>query len=207
MSPSPTPSLPHSTIDSNSGGGGPLTTSGGARAGKGAQDGGRGGVTTPGDPSQTEAMAMPQGGYSTALGVTIAVGCSLLILNVLIFAGVYYQRDKAGRASDKAKKRPFEPPRLGDELGRGSPPSQPASILAGSGTLKRPPPASPCAGGCEHLDYQSTPAVVTGCIAVAPPKKFPGPEGRDNGLASVVVARWPSGRELWRGVALDTSGP
>ncbi|KAH8008604.1 hypothetical protein HPB51_000047 [Rhipicephalus microplus] len=175
MSPSPTPSLPHSTIDSNSGGGGPLTTSGGARAGKGAQDGGRGGVTTPGDPSQTEAMAMPQGGYSTALGVTIAVGCSLLILNVLIFAGVYYQRDKAGRASDKAKKRPFEPPRLGDELGRGSPPSQPASILAGSGTLKRPPPASPCAGGCEHLDYQSTPAVVTGCIAVAPPKVPPKP--------------------------------
>ena len=34
------------------------------------------------------------GTYSTALSVTIAIGCSLLILNVLIFAGVYYQRDK-----------------------------------------------------------------------------------------------------------------
>ena len=34
------------------------------------------------------------GVYSTALSVTIAIGCSLLILNVLIFAGVYYQRDK-----------------------------------------------------------------------------------------------------------------
>lgn len=33
-------------------------------------------------------------GYNTALSVTIAIGCSLLILNVLIFAGVYYQRDK-----------------------------------------------------------------------------------------------------------------
>lgn len=32
--------------------------------------------------------------YSTALSVTIAIGCSLLILNVMIFAGVYYQRDK-----------------------------------------------------------------------------------------------------------------
>ncbi|XP_054288451.1 neuroligin-4, Y-linked-like [Macrosteles quadrilineatus] len=32
--------------------------------------------------------------YSTAFNVTVAVGCSLLILNVLIFAGVYYQRDK-----------------------------------------------------------------------------------------------------------------
>lgn len=39
--------------------------------------------------------------YSTALSVTIAVGCSLLILNVLIFAGVYYQRDKT-RLSAKA---------------------------------------------------------------------------------------------------------
>lgn len=32
--------------------------------------------------------------YSTALSVTIAIGCSLLVLNILIFAGVYYQRDK-----------------------------------------------------------------------------------------------------------------
>ena len=32
--------------------------------------------------------------YSTALGVTIAIGCSLLVLNMLIFAGVYYQRDR-----------------------------------------------------------------------------------------------------------------
>lgn len=32
--------------------------------------------------------------YSTALSITIAIGCSLLILNVMIFAGVYYQRDK-----------------------------------------------------------------------------------------------------------------
>ncbi|XP_053601597.1 neuroligin-4, Y-linked [Plodia interpunctella] len=41
--------------------------------------------------------ASPEDGfaaYSTALSVTIAIGCSLLILNVLIFAGVYYQRDK-----------------------------------------------------------------------------------------------------------------
>ncbi|XP_035217282.1 neuroligin-2-like [Stegodyphus dumicola] len=40
------------------------------------------------------AMIMQQGAYSTALSVTIAIGCSLLILNILIFAGVYYQRDK-----------------------------------------------------------------------------------------------------------------
>lgn len=32
--------------------------------------------------------------YTTAFNATVVIGCSLLILNVLIFAGVYYQRDK-----------------------------------------------------------------------------------------------------------------
>ncbi|OXA45880.1 Neuroligin-4, X-linked [Folsomia candida] len=40
--------------------------------------------------------------YSTALSVTIAIGCSLLILNVFIFALVYYHRDKK-RVSSVAK--------------------------------------------------------------------------------------------------------
>ena len=33
--------------------------------------------------------------YSTALSVTIAIGCSLLVLNILIFAAVYYQKDSS----------------------------------------------------------------------------------------------------------------
>lgn len=44
--------------------------------------------------------------YTTALSVTIAVGCFLLLLNILIFAGIYHQRDRGGsRAhfSDKKK--------------------------------------------------------------------------------------------------------
>ncbi|XP_059049528.1 neuroligin-4, Y-linked-like isoform X1 [Achroia grisella] len=41
--------------------------------------------------------------YSTALSVTIAIGCSLLILNVLIFAGVYYQRDKTRSRSKQQR--------------------------------------------------------------------------------------------------------
>ncbi|XP_076312500.1 neuroligin-4, X-linked-like [Tachypleus tridentatus] len=44
--------------------------------------------------SDTVATVFRHTNYSTALSVTIAVGCSLLILNVLIFAGVFYQRDK-----------------------------------------------------------------------------------------------------------------
>jgi hypothetical protein len=40
--------------------------------------------------------------YATALTVTIAVGCFLLLLNVFIFAAIYYQREK--RATDTKKK-------------------------------------------------------------------------------------------------------
>ncbi|CAG9767911.1 unnamed protein product [Ceutorhynchus assimilis] len=40
--------------------------------------------------------------YTTALTVTIAVGCFLLLLNVLIFAGIYHQRDR-GKSKQKQK--------------------------------------------------------------------------------------------------------
>lgn len=43
--------------------------------------------------------------YTTALTITIAVGCFLLLLNILIFAGIYYQREK--RASDTKRKEEF----------------------------------------------------------------------------------------------------
>ncbi|XP_076348081.1 neuroligin-4, X-linked-like isoform X1 [Tachypleus tridentatus] len=51
--------------------------------------------------------------YSTTLSVTIAVGCSLLILNVLIFAGVYYQKDKP--RDFKLDKRIYESPGCADD--------------------------------------------------------------------------------------------
>ena len=60
----------------------------------------------PSDLSFGETTSQPEDGfaaYSTALSVTIAIGCSLLILNVLIFAGVYYQRDKHSYQSDSKK--------------------------------------------------------------------------------------------------------
>ena len=34
--------------------------------------------------------------YTTALTVTLTVGCFLLLLNILIFAGIYHQRDRGG---------------------------------------------------------------------------------------------------------------
>ena len=39
--------------------------------------------------------------YSTALSVTIAIGCSLLVLNVLIFVAVYYQNRSGHRDTDR----------------------------------------------------------------------------------------------------------
>ncbi|XP_034231440.1 neuroligin-1 [Thrips palmi] len=43
--------------------------------------------------------------YTTALSVTIAVGCFLLLLNILIFFGIYHQRDRASNAEKKKKQR------------------------------------------------------------------------------------------------------
>lgn len=53
-----------------------------------------GGVAAAGQALADAETGVGLSAYSTALSVTIAIGCSLLILNVLIFAGVYYQRDK-----------------------------------------------------------------------------------------------------------------
>lgn len=57
--------------------------------------------------TETRSVFIHQSTYSTALSVTIAVGCSLLILNILIFAGVYYQRDK-NRMELKLQKRNYK---------------------------------------------------------------------------------------------------
>lgn len=98
------------------------------------------------------------GGYSTALSVTIAVGCSLLVLNVLIFAGVYYQRDKT-RLEAKLHKRsyklakPGETPHLtaGKPLALRAPPPSPVGPTAaarggagaGAGNAATLPPKAP----------------------------------------------------------------
>lgn len=45
--------------------------------------------------------------YTTALTVTIAVGCFLLLLNILIFAGIYHQKDR-GKSKQKQKEEMVE---------------------------------------------------------------------------------------------------
>lgn len=45
-------------------------------------------------PISLDTLFLQYGSYSTALSITVAVGSSLLVLNLLIFCGVYYQRDR-----------------------------------------------------------------------------------------------------------------
>ncbi|CAH1098819.1 unnamed protein product [Psylliodes chrysocephalus] len=43
--------------------------------------------------------------YTAALGVTVGVGCLLLVLNMLIFAGIYYQRERDRRRQSHSRSR------------------------------------------------------------------------------------------------------
>lgn len=43
--------------------------------------------------------------YTAALGVTVGVGCLLLVLNMLIFAGIYYQRERDRKRQDSNRTR------------------------------------------------------------------------------------------------------
>lgn len=47
--------------------------------------------------NESFSMIIQDGNYSTALSVTIIVGCSLLFLNILVFAGVFLNRDSRRR--------------------------------------------------------------------------------------------------------------
>ncbi|XP_022663617.1 neuroligin-1-like [Varroa destructor] len=69
-------------------------------AGASAASGGSGGLGGFG----FDSLLLPAGAVasSSALSITLAVGCCLLFLNALIFAGVYYQRDKTARLLHEA---------------------------------------------------------------------------------------------------------
>ena len=56
--------------------------------------------------TSTTSVIVQNENYSTALSVTIGIGCSLLILNMLIFAGVYYQLDKNRNIAQNVNQKP-----------------------------------------------------------------------------------------------------
>ena len=68
-------------------------------ANRSRDEGGKEGHKSP-DNSLTGSLSkfMGEGTYSTGLSVTIAIGTTLLILNVLIFAGILYKREKHHRS-------------------------------------------------------------------------------------------------------------
>ena len=81
-----------------------------------------------------------------SLSVTIAVGCSLLFLNILIFAGVYYQKDRM-RMEMKMRQREMEKDRDGGpETSDNHPKSNSSGIPetdTNSSTMTTPP-IPPC---------------------------------------------------------------
>ncbi|GBM59635.1 Neuroligin-4, X-linked [Araneus ventricosus] len=69
--------------------------------------------------NSTQSARGPQKFYSTALIITIAVGCTLLVLNVVIFAGIYYQKEKDS-LEKKLQKNYYQEKRSDDEEGQPS---------------------------------------------------------------------------------------
>ncbi|RWS23587.1 Neuroligin-4: X-linked-like protein [Leptotrombidium deliense] len=53
-------------------------------------------------------MIVQETTYSTALSVTIAIGCSLLVLNILVFAGVFYHRDRGSSSETVDNNKTYE---------------------------------------------------------------------------------------------------
>ncbi|KAG8187917.1 hypothetical protein JTE90_002932 [Oedothorax gibbosus] len=111
-------------------------------------------TTTTGSSSSVFA-AFDMGIYSTALSVTIAVGCSLLILNVLIFAGVYYQRDR-NRMELALQKANFQQQQqqMYNQGGGGNLSSDPQSIPQGGNTKQHPMRAPPPSPAGQYLQVQ-----------------------------------------------------
>ncbi|XP_055936157.1 neuroligin-4, X-linked-like isoform X3 [Argiope bruennichi] len=98
--------------------------------------------------------AFDMGIYSTALSVTIAVGCSLLILNVLIFAGVYYQRDR-NRMELALQKANFQQQQqqMSNRMDAGSA-SDPTNMSQGGTTKQHPMRAPPPSPAGQYLQVQ-----------------------------------------------------
>lgn len=97
--------------------------------------------------------------YTAALGVTVGVGCLLLVLNMLIFAGIYYQRDRDRRRQSSRSSRSNSTP-SSENIPLSQRPSTPCASLRQSPILNRkekleyPPSYSTLAKSCTDLQQQ-----------------------------------------------------
>lgn len=80
-----------------------------------------------GQGGEENGVRIPNEDYSTELSVTIAVGASLLFLNILAFAALLYKKDK--RRLEHRRPRPLPPPR------RDITPADVAAHLQGEGLM------------------------------------------------------------------------
>ncbi len=120
------------------------------------------------DPPNMAAMSGKDNTLS--LSVTIAVGCSLLFLNILIFAGVYYQKDRM-RSEMKARQRELESQKAGEVLD--TPKAEPSE--SNSSCMATPPVAPSLISSRHQVTPQMTNIHVTTlsskqAIPVAPPQ-------------------------------------
>lgn len=97
-------------------------------------------------------VRVPNEDYSTELSVTIAVGASLLFLNILAFAALLYKKDK--RRLEHRRPRPLPPPR------RDITPADVAAHLQGEGLMSlQVSHACVCSMWC-----YCQPGVVSACV-------------------------------------------
>lgn len=82
-----------------------------------------------GDTADESSVVIEKRDYSTELSVTIAVGASLLFLNILAFAALYYKKDKRRHESNRRGPSPQRPG--GGGISGSAPPGSAASV-AGS---------------------------------------------------------------------------
>lgn len=94
-------------------------------------------VTTPVDIFAGFESVAGYAAYSTALNVTIGIGCSLLILNVLIFVVIYYRRDKTRLESKQSQK-----------------------LQQHSGILHQQPPFDPIKHAHYHMNHSQSANVI-----------------------------------------------
>ncbi|KAI4465542.1 neuroligin [Holotrichia oblita] len=75
--------------------------------------------------------------YTAALGVTVGVGCLLLVLNMLIFAGIYYQRDRDRRRQDQSRNSRSNSAPSAESIPMSQRPNTPCGSLRHSPVLNR----------------------------------------------------------------------
>ncbi|GIY26061.1 uncharacterized protein CEXT_609921 [Caerostris extrusa] len=56
-----------------------------------------------GNVTEVQVYGLDKDAHLSALGVTIAVGCSLIMLNAVVFAAIFYQKDKMNAARNMQK--------------------------------------------------------------------------------------------------------